>query len=100
MCMKLKVIEPEESVVAAQDNPWTIEGRNRQQHHADGEDVPAATGVDTTVCPGISGGLVAGIHKSGLVRKEKVSLPLLDESIPWIVSQTIQIIPPSPETFS
>jgi hypothetical protein len=36
--------------------------------------------------------LVGGIHKSGPVEKEEVSLPLMDESILWRVSQTIQII--------
>jgi hypothetical protein len=93
--MKLKVVEPEESAVAAQDKPRTIEGRNRDQHQADGEQVSEAPRVEPTVCLGIGGGLVAGIHKSGPVEKEEVSLPLFDESILWGVSQTIQIIPSS-----
>lgn len=97
--MKLKVIEPEECLVAAQDKPRTVESGNRHQHHADGEQVPDAPRVEPTVRLGIGGGLVAGIHKSDPVEKDEVSFPLLDESILWSVSQTIRIIPPSQMAF-
>jgi len=88
--MKLKVVEPEESAVAAQDKPRTIEGRNRDQHQADGEQVSEAPRVEQPLSWDRRR-LVAGIHKSGPVEKEEVSLPcLMIYSLG--VSQTIQII--------
>ena len=93
--MQLKVVEPKERLGAAQDKPGAIEGCDRQQHHADGEQVADAGRIEPTGRLGVSGGLVERIHKSGLVEKEEVSLPSLDKSILGSVSQTIEIIPPS-----